>query len=673
MFDIFYIGKKPQLFPHETAVCNIDEAKAKSKTRYFWIVDYLCNVKNFDFLWEPVPWESNFMHTWPSQWQKSSGIYLVPKEDFAGIKYHDYPVIQRVGISDNWEIPDGIDDSDFDYTWHPDETDPPYIYQFGTQHQRTGGPRYVNGEASEIKFVEYPRVIKESVGDNWEIPDGIDASDFDYTWHPDETDPPYIYQFGTQHQRTGGPLYVMPDSNGTKFVQNVTVKINSSPASLLYFIDHSDGNLERSMDTVGVERKDIKTTRYASDYLNTLKRIANKVRGSHEYIWVCSSVCDYTNFDFSWHPEQWQSNMIHVFPSGEQKFGDTFFLPVNGFLQHADEELLDWYPVNFITSVSVNRWPLPVIKHDHDNQVDALKTFTLDAPLSIITNTQDRISDIPTISLWREKTKTITPLSEGASSVIVPRESVPYINEQLYDYPYINKTFKHLSVDNPMDIVFISNGESVAEKNWEHLLEVANKINNRVVRIDGVDGRVAAYHAALSASNTDWAFCVFAKLEIDPKFDFSWQPDRLQERKHYIFNARNPVNGLEYGHMAMIAYNRKLALENNGTGLDFTLDQKHATVPILSGISHFNNDPWMTWRTAFREALKLRHSGNDIENQYRLYQWQTVSEGDNGEWSMAGANDAVDYYESVKGDFEKLKLSYEWGWLKEFYDLKYSQ
>ena len=46
----------------------------------------------------------------------------------------------------------------------------------------------------------------------------------------------------------------------------------------------------------------------------------------------------------------------------------------------------------------------------------------------------------------------------------------------------------------------------------------------------------------------------------------------MQQPKHYIFDAKNPVNGLVYGHQAMIAYNKKLTLDNYGYGLDFTLD-----------------------------------------------------------------------------------------------------
>jgi len=364
--------------------------------------------------------------------------------------------------------------------------------------------------------------------------------------------------------------------------------------------------------------------------------------------------------------------MIHVFPSNEQKFGDTFFIPVDDFLLQDDIELLEWHQINFITDISVPRWTMPVIHHEYDNQVDAVKNSDMTSPLALYTNIQEQNSNVPTISLWREKTKTVTPLSSGASQVIIPRGANPVVNEQIYDYPYIDKSFNNLITDEPLDIVFISNGESNAEENWNWLLECTKHVNNKVTRVDGTNGRVAAYQTALSESNTDWAFCVFAKLEISSDFDWSWQPDRLQERKHYIFNAKNPVNKLEYGHMAMIAYNKKLVLKNDGSGLDFTLSQKHTTVPLLSGVARFNSDPWMTWRTAFRECLKLRNDIDNIESEYRLDKWLTTANGDNGEWSTAGAKDAVEFFDSVSGDYEKLRLSYEWQWLREYYDSKYS-
>jgi hypothetical protein len=175
---------------------------------------------------------------------------------------------------------------------------------------------------------------------------------------------------------------------------------------------------------------------------------------------------------------------------------------------------------------------------------------------------------------------------------------------------------------------------------------------------------VAAYRAAAELSTTPWFFAVFAKLWVAEDFDWTWQPDRLQEPKHYIFHALNPVNGLVYGHQAMIAYNKQLVLENTATGLDFTLDQAHEVIPILSGTAMYDKTPWMAWRTAFRECIKLK-CNTDIESEYRLNQWIT-KDNTEGQWSLKGAEDAVEYYNQVNGNFDELRKSYDWAWLASY-------
>ena len=116
----------------------------------------------------------------------------------------------------------------------------------------------------------------------------------------------------------------------------------------------------------------------------------------------------------------------------------------------------------------------------------------------------------------------------------------------------------------------------------------------------------------------------------------------------------------------MIAYNKKLVLENTAPGLDFTLDQAHEVVPIMSGTAMYDETPWMAWRTAFRECIKLKNSP-DVESQYRLNKWLTVGNThDTGQWSIYGAEDAVEYYDSVAGEFAELKKSYDWAWLATY-------
>jgi hypothetical protein len=665
MFDIFYIGTKPNLFAHEREVSSLEQAQSLSRTRFFWLVNYLLDYSGFDFLWEPVPWEAHQRHAWPSQHQPDSGTYLVPKQGFTDTNFHRETIVSKPH-KQNWQIPPGIDQTRFDWSWHPNYSEPPYVYQFGTQWQKTGGPTYIVPSATETKYVDTPRAIKIEPDLCWHVPEGVNTETFDWTWHPDATEDPYIYQFGTQHQRTGGPQYVVPGASDIKFVDQIKLT-TAGVATAIVEIDHLDGNVGKIPNVT-------KTVRYFDNYRDTLLRIAKSLDGQHEFVWVCSSVCDYKDFDFTWHPEVWQSSMLHVFASGNQKFGDTFFIHVPSFAKNISQfQLLEWYNVNFIISKPVPRRPMPVINHTQDSHVDTVKNSNFTAPLALFSVEPHIDQAMITIPLWRKEVKTITPISDGGTAVIVPRAAVGDIRTQLYDYPNIDKTQVMLK-SHPLDIVFISNGEPNADQHFGHLNSVTYNLTNRLHRVDGVNGRVAAYHAAAQVSKTPWFFAVFAKLKIDSNFDWSWQPDRMQQAKHYIFHAVNPVNGLVYGHQAMIAYNRALTLANPGVGLDFTLDSPHEVVPIVSGTAYYNHSAWMAWRTAFREVLKLKASLPDVENEYRLERWLSVNPDGQTivyeDWSRWGAEDAVEFYDSVNGNIDALKHSYEWNWLASYVFVK---
>ena len=329
--------------------------------------------------------------------------------------------------------------------------------------------------------------------------------------------------------------------------------------------------------------------------------------------------------------------------------------------------LLEWFEtLHFVDNISVPRLPVPTVLHSHDSQVSAVWNHDFKTPV-VQFATQDTIDLVPTINLWRQETKAVIPLTPGASNVLVPRETKNFLKTQLYDYPVIDKQYQTLGDDQPLDIVFIDNGEVMADYNWLQLPQTS--IPNGIHRSTGVTGRVSAYKAAANMSRTPWFFAVFAKLEVDENFDWAWQPDRMQEPKHYIFHALNPINDLVYGHQAMIAYNKKLVLENTGTGLDFTLDSAHEVVPILSGTANYHTSNWMCWRTAFRECIKLQHSLPDVENEYRLQKWLSVDHS-SLKWSQKGAEDAVEYYNSVAGDFTELRKSYDWAWLASYALLK---
>jgi hypothetical protein len=435
----------------------------------------------------------------------------------------------------------------------------------------------------------------------------------------------------------------------------------------IILIDHGNEN-----DTI---QNPLLKVEYDHSYLNTFKKIISQLPTKKDhYVWICNSICDYTNFDFSYICDPYAKEQLHVFPSDKQKFGDTFLVDVNklrGIINNMFV-LEDYNKINFNQHLQTTRLPAPIFINESDTHV-SINDYDFDWPYATFISADNKeiiISDKEPMSLWSSETKNIIIHSTGGTAITVPKEAKKFIDNELYDYPYITKSLK-LTQSQPLDIVFLSNGEVGADENYEHLLKVTDKLPNRVVRVDGINGRAASYHAAANASSTPWMFTVFAKLKVNNKFDWSWQPDRLQVPKHYIFHATNPVNGLEYGHQAMIAYNKQITLRNMGKGLDFTLDNEHEVVEINSGIANYNTDEFSTWRTSFREAIKLRLEDSTI-SKHRLKIWSTVGEGDYAQYSINGALDAVEYFEQVNGELDKLRLSYDWPWLQEYFNTKYN-
>jgi len=586
--------------PTARKVDSLEQAYALARTRYFWIVDYLCDYSEWDFLWEPAPWESNFRHAFASQWQKDSGTYLVPLDGYTDTKYNKKQVT-RLHSKNNW------DNTDFD---------------------------------------------------------------FDFSWHPDPSDPPYIYQFATQHQKTGGPKYVVPGAQQTKFVGEIKSK-TTGVATGIVIITQTTKEFKIASDLPVVHK-----TRFISDYLGTLRRVCKKIQ-DHEYVWVVSDLCNYTDFDFSWHPERWQNTMLHVFPSNEQKFGDTFFIHLESFLEKSkDLEVLEWYnPLNFVQEKPVPRTNPQTIKFDSDSLVDAVRKHTFVEPVVQFYKHQPETP--VTISLWQQRLRTVVPLNKSGDATIVPKDAKNHIQTQIYDYQWIDRSLQNTKPGTAQDIVYISYDEPDAEKNYKLLLDLAKDLPNRVTRVHGIAGMENALKAAAEASTTPWVYNVFAKTELDKNFKFNFVPDYLQSPKHYIFNCKNSSNGLVYGHMGVIMYNCNMVINAPSyeeLGLDYTVSFPVEVVPELSCYGNFATTPYHAWRTAFRECAKLSYFNsieNNLENLHRLDVWTSHAEGPFAEWVLNGAKDGVVFFQESNGDLDYLKKSFRWQWLRERFQSKY--
>ena len=694
-----------------------------------WYIPKNIDIDQFDFSWHADPHEPDYERHFPTQWQSSGGPVW---EGSAGVKLVYDQVAVALPTQSNWTIPEEVNASAVDFSWHPNLLDPAYIYHFGTDWQQSVGLTYTVPGATEIKFAgtipgtenalevldifyvdrgndtaqsrfellqtKYPTIVKVRYANTildtitrcanksttnkfWVVSSEYNYTDFDFAWHAQPWQTFMTHVFPSQHQKWSDTFLInkwefnrhtewaktLEEFPNLNFVTDQTVRKSENRFNI-YYVDHGNPeSLEQYAHIRDTVQADIVKTRFVDNYLDTFKRIMSTA--TTEYVWIINSVCDYTDFDFTWEPEPWQREMIHVFPSGGERRGDTFYIHVESFKKQMIElEMLDWFNViNYCEDQSVTRFDIPMHVYTTDDLVTEIKNYTFTTPYVAFTNQKD-LQFHASPCLWSEKDRKVERFNKSGATSIVPRDIKRYLKTQVYDYPYLDKGY-NLLTDQTQDVIFISNGEPMAEDNWLALARVCNWAK----RSDGVTGREAAYKAAAKLSTTPWFYAVFAKTEVLPDFKFDFYPDYFQEPKHYIFHSRNALNGLEYGAMNINLYNRQLVLDTD-PGLDFTLSKAHTVVPECISISRFNTDPWITWRSAFRETMKLQREvvlGAGPEIQHRLETWCTVAEGENAEWCIQGALDGVEYHNAVDGDYEALKLSFDWAWCQDYYYNKY--
>jgi hypothetical protein len=669
---------------------TLEELIAEHPDEVFWALNKDLKYDKFNFEWKPN--DSNFRHVnaFGSALSKDTQTY-----------YINAP-LYRLGYREINYVEDEIMKVDTKLSMFYVDCGNDDVGRFDAlklRYPQLLKTRFLNSWVDTIKRC----TTKSETKYIWVLSSENDYSKFEFNFYPGIWQQKYIHVSGTQWSHWGNTYFINTENfaEETKYVKiiehlrninhvrSLRIPIASCNHDIIY-IDH--GNVEaddmhEKLSTIG---RNIYRIYYDTSYLNTIKKWlesmdAATVTQKNYRVWITSSVCDYSKFDFTWRSDPFEARQLHVFASEmnrvKQKFGDTMFISVADIIEFIGQEhekpMEEYtYRVNYISYLPAPRLSHPVIEHEHDSQVDAIKElknsteswpyYELRSPGLITSKTS-----VP--SLWSPEHRAILVNSAGATNIYVPDVAIDTINKEVYDYERIVKDDKPES-STLLDIVFISNGEPIAEANYERLVTSLErrKIANRIIRVKDVNGRIASQHAAAHAASTGWYFLVNGKIEINDTFDWSWQPDRLQQKKHYIFTVTNPVNDLEYGHQAIVANSRDLTLATTeARGLDFTLQSPREVVEMNCGVARYNTDPWTTWRTAFREAVKLRNN-IDARSQIRLKTWTTIGNGDHGEWSTRGAQDGVEFWRSVNGKMEELLKSYDWTWLKKYYDNKYS-
>jgi hypothetical protein len=405
---------------------------------------------------------------------------------------------------------------------------------------------------------------------------------------------------------------------------------------------------------------------FVGSYLEILKSVVDDI--DTEYFWFFANFMDLKTVDLDYIPEKHESTQIHVWYNthplgGTNKEGNVMLIPTNKFKEqmHHLKYLRDFKDINYHAHNNLYQQIISKINFKLQDPYKALHTsnnfytwlYNKDLDVSVIPNFYPSFWEDVKLYTWGE-TKDV---------MLVPRQKDL---KQFYDVKRSVNYQLNYEVK-PMDIVFISYDEPSAESRYKKLKAKFP----RTKWCKGVQGQTLAYVTAALMSETDYFFAVFPKNELADDFDFSFQPDRLRNPCHYIFDCYIPSIDLRYGWGGVILYNKDLVLKTTKPDLDFTMSQAHHSVPILSAISNCNETPLLAYRSSFREVIKLLQMKPTVESQYRLKKWLTLGKGVNAEWLYQGAVDGKAHYETYKDDYTKLMYSYDYEWIKDKLKLSY--
>jgi hypothetical protein len=224
-----------------------------------------------------------------------------------------------------------------------------------------------------------------------------------------------VHVFGTQWSHWGTTFLINKETfpEDTKYVKiiehlNVLNFVKSKRTIArnclypIYMIDH--GN-ECSDNIKGIPVTKVK---YEHSYLRTFKNLlATLLEKNEHYIWICSSICDYENFDFSYICDPYAKDQLHVFPSDRQKFGDTFLLDVNKLRAAIDGMFsLEDYKINFNQHLRTKRLMPPSIITEDDTHCSSIDT---EFNFNYTTLTIDRVNQLTFVDItewFPEQSKT---------------------------------------------------------------------------------------------------------------------------------------------------------------------------------------------------------------------------------------------------------------------------
>ena len=325
----------------------------------------------------------------------------------------------------------------------------------------------------------------------------INYQNFDFKWHPESWKGRYVHCFGDQHSDDANTYLVPRDCD----LDNVKVEYHN----------HAFQRVKP-------------WNRFNISGLKT-------VDSDTDWYWIISDQNDYTDFDFTWHPESWQTKYVHCFGDQHADDSNTYLvhkshditnirwqyhpnavtrtakfdiLEYNNELNHHAEAKTEWYWLtskeNDYTDFDFHWQPVPweadqihcwasgdcqygdtflVPVAAFKRQADDLKVLGWYEHINWHSNGVPR----PTLGNMYEwyrysnarfefypnlwEKRILHSFGTNGSVLLVPRDCKQHFRTQYYDYPYILRHTDYKVDEKTQDVVFISYDEKNADLNYD--------------------------------------------------------------------------------------------------------------------------------------------------------------------------------------------------------------
>lgn len=449
----------------------------------------------------------------------------------------------------------------------------------------------------------------------------------------------------------------------------------------------------------------------ASDYTDTLDAAYRRLCAATDtkMFWVVDLHTQLSpDFDFAYYPTQYDVGYMHVFLNEDGEHKNVRLVPKELFeeWEYTDEQILNNSLGNMkmMTVEASLRPKWPIIRLDDYNKEDFISElesyrdgFETGEPVPFVWSVDPnadidvqgspvklgfspKVTDIAKVHAW-QKVNDQTNSVHGYGGLRLWPTNGDYSKLtsealRLNKIKNIQYVREHGSITEMYDIVFLSYNEPKAEERYKKLQERVEEISTvskrkpNLIWVKDIDGIFNAHQHAANQVSSRMFWVIDGDADLVDEFNFEYLPDVYDEDVVHVWNSINKVNGLEYGYGGVKLFPTEMVREATSWGLDFTtgLSSRFKAIPDISCYTSFNTDAYSTWRSAFRECVKLSLK-EDSESAERLDAWLNPNQdADFNADAKLGAKQAVAFANKHKDDPETLANINDFKWLEQYYN-----